>query len=454
MAMSMATSTSNQRGRIREYLLWLPSITIVGLFAYIGQWVFWVADDFCRGAEVRDLGLIGMQRAEYQNWSGRYTFNALIGLATRFGLSASQLAPPIIAALTVGLFTAMARRLPGSLLPKHFAPLVGAAACLSLFSLYDNFGQSVLWLTGGLTYITPFLLVTGGLLCAFPISQNLRLASGSRIFACALMFLAIGCNEAVGASIIGSLTVALLFGGKQLRRVLLPLTAVSIVGFAVMAAAPGNNVRRSFTHHRKLIELPSSAATDTVRLFVWLLVQRALLVVVVLGVGVILGRTFGKRRGIGRSSIALLIGVPYGTCLLGFVGTGERLAQRARIASLVPMVIGLALLSWFARSHLAQRIVTRNRNPKTRLSWMLPLGIAICATRSVVPAAAAAHNSSAMSQQTKDRLTQGRGTNIPIGIPGPGTIWGLPNFSGDGDWTLRCADRYFNVKGTYVGSNR
>jgi Family of unknown function (DUF6056) len=453
MATGGSTQASKESATIHRLLLWAPSAAIVGLFAWVGRWVYWVADDFCRGASARDLGLIGIQTAEYQNWSGRYTFNALIGLATRFGLNASQLAPPIIAALSVVIFTALARKLPAVLLPSGYAPLFGAFGCLGLFGLYENFGQSVLWLTGGLTYILPFLLFASALLFAFPNASNPRLAAGSQALASVLMFLAVGCNEAIGAAIVGGLIAGAMFGGKKLRWNLLPVLAFSLLGFAIMAAAPGNNTRRTFIRPRKLSEVPIQAVTDTLRLFVWLLSQRTLLVFVAVGVGLTLARTLGKRHGLGLLSGSLLVGIPLGIDLLALIGTGNRLVQRARIAAVVPMLVGIVLFSWFTRAKLPERSFTTNRKEKTRFSLFLAFAIAICAARSVVPAAAAARNSAPISEQTTNLLVSGRGTTVPIAIPGPGTIWGLANFQGDGDWALRCADSYFNVKGTYLESN-
>ncbi len=438
--------------RIRELAFWLPSLAIITLFGVIGRWVYWVADDFCRGAESRDLGLLRMQAREYRGWSGRYTFNALIGVTTRLGLQSSHIAPPILAALSIGMFTAAAARLPESLIPKRYAPLYGALGCATLFGLYDNFGQSVLWLTGGLTYFVPFLFFAGALIAAFPRSNNATVARLSRGCALILIFLAVGCNEAIGALFVGCLVVSLLFGGSSIRKSMLAATLVSMMGFAVMAAAPGNAVRQSFIQRRPLLELPIPAATDTLRLFVWLVSQRTLLVGVALITGVSLGRRLGSRAGLGLASVAILFGLTYGIDLLCIIGTGERLVPRARIAVIAPMLVGLVLLSWFASGRW-ERVKPTKSLSKGRLLPMCAVSIFICALRSVVPAAAAAHNSSIVAERSTNRLVHSRGAQPPIGIPGPATIWGLANFSGDGDWALRCADSYFNVKGTYLNTD-
>ncbi len=452
MAAISTIQGQQERTHLGDIALWLPSIAVVGVFAIIGRWVHWVADDFCRGAAGRDLGLIGIQVSEYNNWSGRYTFNASIGLATRIGLQSSHIAPPVLAALSIALFTAIAARLPASLTPKRYAPLLGLLGTGILFGLYDNFGQSVLWLTGGLTYIVPCLLFGWGLLCAFPKTRNPKLIVANRGGALVLTFLAVGCNEAIGALTVGSLVVASLVGGPAIRRGVLPATLASILGFAVMAASPGNNVRRSFTTHRALLDLPIPAGSTLLNLYGWLLSQRPMLVGVAVMIGVTLGRRLGAKAGLGYAGFFMLVGVPYGVVLLGHIGAGARLAQRARIAVIVPMFVGLVLGSWFASSKWG----TQPRESSPLKKHTLPIcaaAIFICAIRSVVPAAAAAHNSSDMAERSNQRLLEGRGTTSPIGIPGPMTIWGLPNFSGDGDWALRCADSYFKVKGTYINVN-
>jgi Family of unknown function (DUF6056) len=455
MAESSEIKKCEGNRRIRDLAFWLPSLSIVALFTVIGRWVYWIADDFCRGAESRDLGIIGLQRAEYQNWSGRYTFNGLIALVTRLGLRSSHLAPPILAALALAIFTAVAARLPESLMPRRHAPLIGALGCTSLFGLYDNFGQSVLWLTGGLTYIVPFLLFAGGLLMAFPKSRNPKLAVISAIVSTILMFMAVGCNEAIGALFVGCLIIGFAFGGRAIRRKIVAPSLGSIVGFAVMAAAPGNDVRRSFTHHRPVLELPIPAATDTLRLFTWLLSERTLLVVVAVIAGTILSRRLGQRKGLGFVSVSILVGMPYGVDLLGFVGTGDSLVQRAQIAVILPLFVGLILFTWFVANTLVERKPKTATSPKEvssriRLLPICAVSIVICALRSVVPAAAAAHDSASMADRSNARLLRATGTTTPIGIPGPGVIWGLPNFTGDGDWALRCTDNYFKVKGTYL----
>ena len=264
--------------------------------------------------------------------------------------------------------------------------------------------------------------------------------------------MAVGCNEAIGALLVGSLVVASLVGDPVVRRGVLPATLVSILGFAVMAAAPGNNVRRSFTVHRSLLDLPIPAASTLLDLYGWLLSQRTLLVGVAVIMGVILGRRIGAKAGLGCAGFSMLVCVSYGVVLLGFIGTGDRLAQRARIAVIVPIFVGLVLVSWFASSKWAMNRVVSS-SIKRRTLPVCAAAIFICAIRSVVPAAAAAHNSSEMAERSNQRLLSLRGTTSPIGIPGPLSIWGLPNFSGDGDWALRCADSYFRVKGTYIDIN-
>ena len=83
-----------------------------------------------------------------------------------------------------------------------------------------------------------------------------------------------------------------------------------------MAAAPGNADRQSFIQRRPLLELPIPAATDTLRLFVWLVSQRTLLVGVALITGVSLGRRLGSRAGLGVAGVAILFGLTYGIDLL------------------------------------------------------------------------------------------------------------------------------------------
>lgn len=193
----------------------------------------------------------------------------------------------------------------------------------------------------------------------------------------------------------------------------------------------------------------------------------------------------------------------YGTDFLAYAGSGDRLVPRSRIAFLLPTIVAISLGAWawstradvertldkgawrrWPRS-LGERPLTASRidrslsaqpemnsprikgpqaqSPGTeiltglgsrvsgsRQLWIWAFCVGICAIRSVVPAAAAASNSANASKQSWQRLSNPISADTPIAIPGPATIWGFANFRGDGDWALRCADNYFNVKRTYL----
>jgi hypothetical protein len=533
VAMTGIQAERNQR--LKELATWLPSLAIFTLFGVVGRWVFWVADDICRAVQRRNLGFLDMQLHEYRTWAGRYTSSALIGFAVKFGDTSAHIAPAVLAGLCLALCTAAALRIPASIVPKRYAPIVGALGCLSLFALFENFGQSVLWLTGGLTYFAPYLLIGAALLCAFPQTANPLVATAARLAAPTLTFLAVGCSEVVGATIVGGLIVACLFGSgrlsmlagpisaslrvppvspfptgkpdrglptlagpisaslrvppvspfptgkpdRGLRKQLWPCTLASLIGFAVMAASPGNAIRRSINPHLPLRELPLSAVGETFRLFVWLISHRTLLVGVAIFVGTLLNpdssrlvpspdsgrilksRKLGLHRGVELAGLSMFVGVPYGAVLLGYVSAGQGLTPRARISAIVPMMLGIVLLSWFANSRWTRRKTQSDGKQKTvpkrmerrvtrsTVFLLCALSIAAGAFQAIVPAAVATRNLSGVARDSAQKLTRNSGTTNPIGLVGPGTIWGLANFSGDGDWVLQCVESYYNVRGAY-----
>ncbi len=456
--------------RLKQLATWLPSLAILALFGVAGRWVFWVADDFCRAVQRQNLGFLGMQLHEYRTWAGRYTSSALIGFAVKFGETSAHIAPAVLAGLCLALCTIAALRIPASIVPKRYAPIVGALGCLGLFGLFENFGQSVLWLTGGLTYFAPYLLIGAALLCAFAQTRHHRVATAALAAAPILTFFAVGCSEVVGATIVGGLIVACLFGTDRLRKRLWPSTLASLIGFAIMAASPGNAFRRSINPHLPIRELPLSAVGETFRLVVWLISHRALLVGVALFAGTLLRPDSGQilkilnlglRRGIELAGLCMFIGVPYGAVLLGYVSAGQGLTPRARISAIVPMMLGIVLLSWSANSRWTQRKTQSERKQKTgpnRLEGpitrstaflLCALSIVAGAFQAVVPAAVATRNVSGVARASLQKLDRNSGTTTAVGQVGPGTIWGLANFSGDGDWVLPCVESYYNVRGAY-----
>jgi Family of unknown function (DUF6056) len=472
-ALQMADRTTTQEGgnkRTQNLAFWLPSLVIVALFGIIGRWVYWVADDFCRAVQRRNLGFVDMQLHEYRTWAGRYTSSALIGFAVKFGDTSAHIAPALLAGLCLALCTAAALRIPASIVAKRYAPIVGALGCLSLFGLFENFGQSVLWLTGGLTYFAPYLLIGAALLCAFPQTGHPRLVNVARFAAPVLTLLAVGCSEVVGATIVGGLIVACLFGTDRLRKQLWPSTLASLIGFAIMAASPGNAIRRSINPHLPFRELPLSAVGETFRLMVWLISHRALLVGVAIFAGTLLrpnsgqilkSRNLGLCRAIELAGLSMFIGVPYGAVLLGYASAGQGLTPRARISAIVPMLLGIVLLSWSANNRWTQRKTQSERKQESVANQMerritrstafllCALSIAVGAFQSIVPAAVASQKASGIARSSAQSFNRNSGTTNPIGLVGPGTIWGLANFSGDGDWVLPCVESYYNVRGAY-----
>jgi Family of unknown function (DUF6056) len=439
------------RAAMRRVAPWMPAFGVVGIFMMIGRWVYFVADDFCRAAQRQNLGLLGMQLHEYRTWSGRFTSTGLIAVTMRFGITGAHLVPAVLAGICFVLCTFAARRLPQSIMPKQFAPLAGTLGALYFFGLFENFGQSVLWLTGGMTYFVPYLLFGCALLCTFSKTQGTktRVAKLSRVGAPAFAFFAVGCNEAVGATLVGALLITCLAATPALRRLLLPSTLSSILGFAVMVASPGNALRQAANpHDQSLLQTPIPAALSTLRLLGWLVTERPLLVFVAAMIGILLNNERGPRKGTGLLGFAFL-GVSYGAVVLGFLSTGTPLTPRARISAIAPMIIAIVLAAWWANCRWRTSVPVERYNIKHSLSLFCAVAVIISATRSIVPAAADAKSHAKAAKESTRLLTLGTGTTTPIAVPGPDTVWGLANFAGEGDWVLRCADSYFKVKGTY-----
>jgi hypothetical protein len=133
------------------------------MYAWIGFFTRYVADDFWSAGYLRTLGFWGAQVYWYMSWTGRYTFTFLVTLAELMGPISTRWLPVTSLMLWTGalywFFDGLFKlaRMPYSRLIR-----LGAALLVLYTTLRTlvNWQQDILWQTGILTYTWPMIGLT------------------------------------------------------------------------------------------------------------------------------------------------------------------------------------------------------------------------------------------------------------------------------------------------------
>lgn len=228
--------------------------------AYVGLFARYMADDYCTAGAVRVLGLLGTQRHFYIAWSGRFSFTLTIGLVELLGTGVVPYLP--FAALVCWVAAtawAVYQLLSHALGRRPVLHSVLIAELIVYATVADNTGgvfEALYWQTGMLTYVAPLILLT--CLAGF-YARALRRAGGCTSGAASLAaffaaaFYAGGFSETSAFMQIGAFAAAcvaayFLADRERRRRLLASLVAGlagSVASLAVVAVAPGNDVREA-----------------------------------------------------------------------------------------------------------------------------------------------------------------------------------------------------------------
>ncbi|HLV87871.1 MAG TPA: DUF6056 family protein [Candidatus Sulfotelmatobacter sp.] len=236
----------------------MPAAPLIG-YAYLGLFTRYVADDFCAGRNLATRGFWGSQIWTYQTHSGRF-FSYFTRISAAFiGRDQETHLVPVIFLICWLLATTWAffqlttllkwrlRLLPSSL----FAELI----VFAMLRTGPDPGQSFYWQAGSFTYTVPIILITVslGLLPHFLIAQE----SGGKhvtslILPGTLALCAAGCSETNAIFQCAGFAIAIVlcrWTSIQRARRILPVLysgfAASLLGFLIVAAAPGNAVREA-----------------------------------------------------------------------------------------------------------------------------------------------------------------------------------------------------------------
>jgi hypothetical protein len=435
-------------------------------YAYLGLFSRYAADDYCTAGQVVTRGLIGLEMQLYEAWSGRFAFTFIVGVVELIGPWATRVLPALAIIGWVLALTWALARVFGRIQALLLAELI---VFVTLASTPDV-GQSLFWQTGMLTYLLPLILLA---CLAGLILQRVRVGCAGPhwiVGAGGLAFVAAGTSETYVAAQVAGLVLAGALGWFGLagrsRQTFLALVAAglvgSLLGFAIVALAPGNAVRGGGA--RTSWGFVVTAALDDARQFVhdfyrFSTLQAAIAFCVPFGLALLAGPRLSLDHQQLRTLLAwtALIGVTsiveVVVCLLpSFYALSAPEPGRARIIPqlvlvcltvLAGWVAGLALPVWWPRSvHL---------RPVVAALVVISLASPVLITRAVLAQADAAQAYAqrwdGIDAQVRADHAAGLQDVVVEPLAPTGTVRGM-DFVGpnSADWLNECVARYYGLR--------
>ena len=231
----------------------IPLASLV-LFAYLGTFTRYISDDYFSIASLHEYGYWGAQAYWWGNWSGRYSFLALILFVDLFGLKAIPVFPALFQILWIlSVSFAVYQLLPRNSFSRQLFLSISLASVISWISLRSlvQYSEVVFWKTGICNYAVPPILFSfffGLLYKRLQKTAPVRILE--MILSLALALLAGGFSE-TGVAV----QITLLSGGfyflalknkssqKNALLLLTPALIGSILALVIMSLSPGNLAR-------------------------------------------------------------------------------------------------------------------------------------------------------------------------------------------------------------------
>ncbi len=232
----------------------MPLVAIASQASYVR----YLLDDFCHASAVLGSGLWAFEQQLYFAWSGRFSSNLALGLAVPLGpygvtglivsLLFIWLALQTWAVYSLRRLFALNPSLPVSVL---FASMIVSGTVQNA----PDIPATVLWKTGILIYILPFLFVAfyAGVMCWALFKPNQRLSPRFIAISFILALVAAGFQETwallqICAFLLGAALCALLTPISRkwnLFALLVAGLAGSVIGLLIDFLAPGNALRQA-----------------------------------------------------------------------------------------------------------------------------------------------------------------------------------------------------------------
>jgi hypothetical protein len=334
----------------------------LGVYAYLGRFTRYVADDFTLKNDLHVSGYWASEVWEYLHWTGRFSYIALVDAGLLLNELFVRFLPGILLLLWVLAISAAVHAL---------VPKTGWVARLTLASgvvfttlhMTPSPFLSLYWMTGSLEYTAPLLL--GSFLVAI-VASRIGVSRSRIVAAGVVAFLAGGFNEGYAFAQLLTLVLMLLatftINWPELSRsrsLLVSGLVGSAVSLAVLGIAPGNGARFSVITEiigtrPSFVELPGATIGFALQFFndVFIAHWGALLVVGAISALVAVRTTDLHRTGAtqGLQRVICVLFVALVTSVASFAPTAYVEARIAPIyGQIVPVFIGVcavAVVGW------------------------------------------------------------------------------------------------------------
>ncbi|MCC7360185.1 MAG: hypothetical protein IT317_11945 [Anaerolineales bacterium] len=439
----------------------------VAAYAELGRYTRYMADDYCMGYLAQAAGFFGAQRYWYMEWSGRYTYTFLVGLAELFPGGLIPWLPGLVlagwyAALTwaaTGLLRAAER-------PRRLAPaalLAGLTLTSALLAL-PNLTQSLYWRGGVLTYIAPLAL--GALL----VGELVHLPAGGRRRGPGLGLIALTAFASSGFAEVytvvqgGALGLAILAVGMAARHgergrrawPLLLAALTTLTGLLIVILAPGTRTRAAdyatppglgaVLHNSMVYTGWFLRDALTTRWFGWLLP-----LTLAAGAGALLAEAPAPR--LRRPAVLTLLCLPPAVLAVlvaayaaAFYAIQYLPPERVLVIHWAVVAAGSAAWGWLAGQTFASRLLTRSRAVRSGALAALVVGGSLLALEVVagIQALRPERRLFAVNWQNFDAWMRAQPGTGPLTVTRLDNPAGIDSFSADpAFWTNRCAGLYY-----------
>jgi hypothetical protein len=287
-----------------------------------GFYVRWFSDDFAVPASVADFGFWRGQAEWYRVWSGRFTFTFVDALLATIGPWTSTI---VVLLTTVAMLAALHAGL------RHW-PLALAMTAAILLGTSDV-PQSILWMTGLLSYAAP--------LAAF--AWWIGNAAGRnewRWFDAVIPLVAGGCSE---TEVLSQIVICAIAFAAWRRKPMLAGLIASLISLSVIALSPGNAVRRSlFAPTPPMLHVISATAVDAASFFADAMARSGLMLLLVFLAAALWAPRVSRRVVI--VAVLCTIGCAVVSLAAGEIALVVPLPERARLILFALIVASAAAL--------------------------------------------------------------------------------------------------------------
>jgi uncharacterized protein DUF6056 len=435
-------------------------------FAITGLYTRYAADDYCTAGQLVANGLLGAQSDLYVAWSGRFTATLLITMFESLGTGVL----PLLAAGALVLWVialAWAIRELTRLRVTHAIALAALLVYATLDMTADR-AQDLYWQTGLLTYLSPLIFATLeiGLFARFAKSGA---GAWNYCLCFVIAFIAGGTSETFAFAHLAALGVALagtlLAPSNRLRGLLAASCAGAVVALALIAVAPGNEVREISASRTPLpVAVPLALQFTEGWLRLSFARPHAVTLALLLGVPTVLAITTNWQTRIRRIVVPVIAGaavVIFACMLPAYYALGTNPPGRAQLIAQFVLVGTVLLISYALAPTVARLWLGALRGPAgiilASISMLVliatgPLLNIVQSVRDVDSARAYATEWDQIDASIRAERSSG---TLAVRVPhlAPTGMLNLDFVGSDqSDWLNQCVARYYGVTSIATGS--